>query len=198
MEQKLKERVVGASLLVIAGVIFIPWLLDGREDPNEVNQPLSLPPAGASGGQTRTISLESPSPNDSVTPTPAPREAAAAESSSRTPAPEPAASQAPQPAPSVTRPAPTPTAPPPAPPRTDPAQGWAVQVGSFSSQSNAQRLAERLDGLGYKAFVSRRVVNDRVMYRVRVGPEASREAAAGLAERLRADKQPASVVEHPG
>ena len=71
-------------------------------------------------------------------------------------------------------------------------------MGSFASQANANKLAKQLVDLEYKAFVSRKRLNGRVMYRVRVGPRATREEAAGLAERLKIDRQPVRVVEHPG
>lgn len=197
MEQKLKERVVGAALLVLAGVIFIPWLLDGRERQGRVEQSLELPRAPANSAQTRTIVLDASHP--------AAVESAAAPVTPPVVANPPAdngadARVAAAPAPAVAAQPPEPVPQDRSPPAVsaDPAAGWAVQVGSFSSQSNAQRLAEQLEGLGYKAFVSRKVVNDRVMYRVRVGPEPSRDAAEGLALRLREDRQPASIVEHPG
>ena len=92
------------------------------------------------------------------------------------------------------------TAPPPAP-RTvqpDPTAGWAVQVGSFASQANADRLANTLTALDYKAFVSRKRLEGRVLYRVRVGPKATRDEALELASRLRRDRQAVAVVPHPG
>lgn len=196
MERKLKERLVGASLLVVAGVIVIPWLLDGRVAPPEKTESLTLPRAGSAASTTRKIVLDAGTPQ-SAAPTPpaaAPRDVAPPDPLPATSAPRgdaPPVVQALDSDPPRTRPA--------APPDTsDPAAGWAVQVGSFSSQSNADKLARRLTDLGYKAFVSRKVIDDRVMYRVRVGPQRSRDDAEAIARRLRAEDQPVRIVEHPG
>jgi len=70
MERRLKERVVGAVLLVLAGVIVIPWLLDGRDAPRDVTQPLELPGDSDASMETRVIEL------DAARPAPAPAEPA--------------------------------------------------------------------------------------------------------------------------
>lgn len=79
----------------------------------------------------------------------------------------------------------------------DPLTAWAVQVGSFSSQENAERLSDELSGKGYRAFVTRLNDKDRILYRVRVGPEQDRERAELLARRLKKDGQPTAIVRHP-
>ena len=75
--------------------------------------------------------------------------------------------------------------------------GWAVQVGSFSSEANAERLAAELKERGYPAFVALSLIDGQSMHRVRVGPEPDRGRAETLAERLRRDGQGGKVVEHP-
>lgn len=75
--------------------------------------------------------------------------------------------------------------------------GWAVQVGAFARQENAERLAERLRDKKYKAFVMRNVVDGRVRFRVRVGPVKQRADADLLAAALTEDRQPAKVLQHP-
>ena len=46
MDQGLKERLVGAAVLVAIGVWLIPWVLDGPEEPLETGaRSLQLPPA---------------------------------------------------------------------------------------------------------------------------------------------------------
>jgi cell division septation protein DedD len=61
---------------------------------------------------------------------------------------------------------------------------WWVQVGSFSSRDNAQRVAQKLRDGGYTMDVSRTRQNGKDLYRVRAGPVADREAAAALQARL--------------
>jgi DedD protein len=64
--------------------------------------------------------------------------------------------------------------------RAAPAAGFAVQVGVFSREDNANALRDRLRGAGFSAWVER-VSGENPAWRVRVGPEADRASA----ERLR-------------
>jgi len=66
------------------------------------------------------------------------------------------------------------------------AHEWAVQVGSFGSRENADRLAHSLKLKGYGASVSESSSRGRKWYRVRVGPQRDRAAADAIAARLRA------------
>lgn len=77
-------------------------------------------------------------------------------------------------------------------------QLWAVQVGSFSSRENAQRLASELRGRGLLAFLSQIESDGQILHRVRVGPQASRAEAAEVAAALQASGQGTpAVVPHP-
>jgi len=68
--------------------------------------------------------------------------------------------------------------------------GWVVQVGSFSSQSNAMALRDKLRGNGFNTFVER-VDGSNIVYRVRVGPEIKKAQAqavqAALKEKMTLD-----------
>lgn len=66
-----------------------------------------------------------------------------------------------------------------------PATGWMVQVGSFASRDNAERLSRDLKAKGFAASVSESRGGGRNLYRVRVGPEADRSAAQAVVARLR-------------
>ena len=74
--------------------------------------------------------------------------------------------------------------PPPAPAAAPaPTASWAVQVGSFSSRANADRLSEWCREQGYGAKVLAGQDGGRTLYRVRVGPYASRsDARSAVAE----------------
>lgn len=243
MERAVKERLIGASLLILAAVVIVPWLLDGA-GPNTNNRPvesldLQLPGADRSQNETRTIVLDGTVPGGSgisrgapqiieparnppnnsapdTNPGTADREtpkAAAVDSPPSVNATVPATEPADTPRPAQSAPAPPPevfTQPQPATPKpvtsgtpATPASeapagaAWAVQVGSFALQENAERLSDRLKNKDYSAFVMRNVVDGRVRYRVRVGPMASREEADKRAAELRDDRQPARVVPHP-
>jgi DedD protein len=75
-------------------------------------------------------------------------------------------------------------------------KGWSVQVGSFASRANADRLASRLQSKGFKAFVTQATGSPR-LYRVRVGPQADRPAAQAMATRLKAAGHPGTLVASP-
>ncbi|HEX5458727.1 MAG TPA: SPOR domain-containing protein [Steroidobacteraceae bacterium] len=66
------------------------------------------------------------------------------------------------------------------------AGGWVVQLGSFASRRNANRLAHSLAGKGFHMSVSPAHAGSRVLWRVRAGPAHDRAGAQRLAARLRA------------
>ena len=77
--------------------------------------------------------------------------------------------------------------------------GWAVQLGSFSVQKNALKLRDSLRKKGYASFVEEYTSNGKTSYRVRVGPELTRELASELKKKLKAEtKLDGFVVEFPG
>lgn len=202
MEIRLKERLVGAMVLVLAGVIFIPMVLDGPNADRRVSQSVALPdPASTDARRTVRLDLDAatatgPSVADEpstesgepvvVDPVPAQEQAAAgaplrtADSAMPvTATPEPRASQ-----PTVSE--------------KTPADGaaWTVQAGSFSSDENAETLAAKLRKLGYPAYVSRYNDGKRTHYRVRVGGFPSRDAAQRKAEEIRTKTgEPATPVQ---
>lgn len=62
---------------------------------------------------------------------------------------------------------------------------WVVQIGSFGDRKNAEKEVASLKAKGFPAFVRRFVTaEDKVLYRVRIGPEKDRVRAEKLAERL--------------
>src|SRR5712671_694337 len=73
------------------------------------------------------------------------------------------------------------------------AGSWVVQLGSFASRSNAERLARQVRAGGFNVSVSRASAGRR-LFRVRVGPAHDREAASLLAAKLRAAGHDGSIV----
>lgn len=71
--------------------------------------------------------------------------------------------------------------------RTAAAKEYVVQVGAFSVESNAQKLKQRLNDLGHRAFVDR-----ERLWRVRIGPFATRDEA--LATRLALEERGISAM----
>ena len=57
--------------------------------------------------------------------------------------------------------------------------GWAVQLGAFKSEPEANKLRDRLRNGGVAAFVDRSGTGEGALWRVRAGPYAERSAAEG-------------------
>lgn len=79
-------------------------------------------------------------------------------------------------------------------PASSGAGGWAVQLGSFASRDNAQRLVKQLKAKGFSAFLLDGGGTSGKLYRVRVGPQPDRAGATALAAKLRAAGHKGSVV----
>ena len=69
-----------------------------------------------------------------------------------------------------------------------------MQLGSFTDEANAKRMAQRASTYGYKAEVSSYKKGAQTLYRVRVGPQATKAASDATASALRAHGVEASVV----
>jgi cell division septation protein DedD len=69
-----------------------------------------------------------------------------------------------------------------------------VQLGSFASHDNADKLARQLKAKGFTVYVSPGGSGSSLRYRVRVGPMADRETATQTAAKLRTLGQVASLV----
>ena len=71
---------------------------------------------------------------------------------------------------------------------------FAVQLGSFGSRENADRLVHDMTAKGFSAFVAPITSNGRELFRVRVGPTRDRVQAEALATQLRRIGQTGSIV----
>ncbi|HEX7235995.1 MAG TPA: SPOR domain-containing protein [Gammaproteobacteria bacterium] len=206
MDQGLKERLVGAAVLVAIAVWLIPWVLDGPEGGAETPaSSLQLPSAEEPMPmRTQTLKLgDAPEPHADSAPAPAttpPPQLSGAAAEPLKAAAEPRRDPAPQAETTVAaathaaeHPAQASTA---APPKPEPkAEGdWTVQLGVFEDEANAKRLAQRSATFGYKAEVSSYRSSGRTLYRVRVGPQATRGAADAAASALKAHGVEARVV----
>jgi cell division septation protein DedD len=69
-----------------------------------------------------------------------------------------------------------------------------VQLGSFASHDNADRLLRQLRAQGFAAFVSSGGSGPSLRYRVRIGPMADRGAAVQTVAKLKALGHAASIV----
>ena len=180
MDRGLKERLVGAAVLVAFGVWLVPWVLDGpeRSDRPE-SDALELPaPTVSTPLRTHTITLD----NDLVPPTPASSTLGPGHSAA-TPVRQPARDTATAPAHSSAATA------------AGAEDTWFVQIGSYAEEENARRQADRVSTYGFDARLSTFLASGRSMQRVRIGPQASRESALEVASALSAHGFVARVVQ---
>ena len=84
-----------------------------------------------------------------------------------------------------------------APASESPTGMWAVQLGSFGNQQNAERLASDLRKQGFAAFLSQLTTASGQLHRVRIGPQKDRDSAEAMAERLAKAGHKGQVVPHP-
>jgi DedD protein len=195
-----KERLTGAIILVALIVLLVPELLTG---------PIRMRPARAAAATAATAgsTAHAEPPLRSYTMTlGAPPSAQDTEVTPQAPPQPQPASPSPQsgpqagPPPQAATPDSAPAAPqnslqdtkPPAHPVVEEGRssassaGWVVQLGSFASRQNAERLARSLDRKGFRMSVSPARAGSRVLWRVRAGPARNHAGAVHLAARLRA------------
>jgi DedD protein len=205
MEPRVRERLVGALVLVAIVVLVVPAVLTGRgsardDAPVQPTRREILPAGDGAPVEEEEILVPEPV-----------ADAPATEPAVKAPPPtEPDAERAPPEAASTSPPKPTkpaapaPAAAPPPPASLPPAPGgdaqapaWAVQLGAFSNRSKAEQLVADLRKRGYAAFLLEYRAGGQVLYRVRVGPEQDRERAREIAARLAKDGFEPVVARHP-
>ena len=70
-----------------------------------------------------------------------------------------------------------------------PRDGFAVQLAAFSDDKGANSLVNRLKRTGYPAYIEPLQTSRGRLWRVRVGPYPSRDAAIGVRDKLKAEGQ---------
>jgi DedD protein len=75
-----------------------------------------------------------------------------------------------------------------------PHDGFAVQLAAFADDKGANALAGRLKRAGYAAYTEPLKTSKGTLWRVRVGPYASREAAIAARDRLKIEGQSGIVA----
>jgi len=197
MEKALKERIIGAIVLVAVAVLVVPVFLDGPPAESEmISERVPLPGQGEQKSQTLVLDRDRDDPVPAQAVATPERDDQAVTAA----APKPAAETPPA------QRQPTTTEPESGPDRTiaAPVQSsgsttgmWAVQLGSFSSQDNAEKLAADLRKKGFAAFLSQLSTSSGQLHRVRIGPQKDREAADAMAVRLQKAGHKGKVLPHP-
>jgi DedD protein len=191
MDPALKQRLLGAAVLVALAVIFLPMLLDSPSPPSGEAMRVEIPPPPDRRFETRVVPLDAGQPLAD----PATREAVVL------PAEEPIATlEAEVPAridalsgedTSGAAQPPARTSPPAEPPAVasverqpttrlpaSAAEGrFVVNLGSFGRRENADNLVQRLQAAGVRAQTDQVTVDGRTLSRVRSGPYRTRTEA---------------------
>lgn len=218
MDRRVKERLVGASILVVLIVLIVPELLSGPANgPAAARLPVSAPEPV----RNVTVDLATSKPPEPVV-EPAPAASAQAHGAAENPASAASVGEAASAAgaadpgaansgtaagtgnaesshvpPSVAPPLETSTQPPTSKATVKPAMpghGWTVQLGSFASRANADKLVRQLRAQGFGVYMLSGGSGAAARYRVRVGPLADRNAATQTAAKLRSSGHEGSLV----
>lgn len=198
MDETLKKRLVGATVLVSLVVIFVPMLLEDEPMVESGISETNIPPKPERDFSSRVIPAEDEelaippvSHRPEIVPL-KPPPAAVVEKSAPPAAEEKAAPSAATETAKADPPAQPAAAKPaePAPPVVEPREGltaWVIQVGSFSNRENAENLVEKIRTLKYAAFMEQADVEGKTLFRVKVGPEVDRKLADKLLVKLNKD-----------
>ncbi|MGP4843185.1 SPOR domain-containing protein [Marinobacter sp. 1Y8] len=196
----LKQRIVGALVLVSLAVIFVPMLFDEPHTERQ-SRVIDLPEEPAFPSMDNAASSESPEPDAASGQMPEPDQQAPAytleEGNSEAGGVEPApaiSEPAPETAPAVATPEPSPapaveSEPEPAPEK-DPQYSkvlkgaWLVQLGSFGNADNAKRLRDKVREQGFDAYIQAVDREGASLSRVFSGPFASEDDARSAKTKL--------------
>jgi len=167
MEQTLKQRLIGATILISLAVIFLPMLIGHK--PSEVDQiyiEIPKPPEDLASN-IKVLDEVGSDPVAMVT------ISKTGESIEVLPSIPPAKKTKP----------------------VEGLNAWVVQVGSFSAEANANALTETLKLANFTAYVEQIDNAKKTIYRVKVGPELSRKKADALqALLIKEQNLPKSIV----
>ncbi len=210
MRRRARHRLIGAVVLVLAGVIGFPLLFDTQPRPVAVDIPIEIP------DRNKVKPLpppQLPQASGKVTQAPVPASAPLAPVVTES-KPEPAAAPAPvakaePPAPVESKPEakveskPEPKAAEAAKAKAlqdaksvDASSGgrYVVQVGAFAEKDKARQAQQKLERAGLRNYTNVAETKNGTRIRVRAGPFASRAEADKAAQKIKGLDLPAAVL----
>jgi DedD protein len=199
MDRRVKERLLGASILVAIVVLVVPELLSGPKAGAPPAAPNAITPEPIRNVTVDLATSKAQATSDPEPPSAAPPPTARAPGAEISPGSGAAAATPAAPAALGANRAASARAVPAAPvetPSPSPisAARWAVQLGSFANRANADNLVHQLKAQGLTANVSSGGSGQSLRFRVRMGPFADREAAERTAARLKSLKHDSTLV----
>lgn len=220
LRKRAKQRLIGASILVLVGVIGFPLVFDTQPRPIAVDIPIDIPDRGKAGTTNTAVGAVSAAAAPASAPAPAALAPAAEAPVFVPPVAEPTAPTkpaAPAAAAVASAPAPAAASAPAAPPvraaasaadgdrarallEGKPASAAAaegrfvVQVGAFADPVRAREARQTLEKAGLKTYTQVADTKEGKRIRVRVGPFETRAEAEKAAAKVKTLDLPASVL----
>lgn len=220
LRKRAKQRLIGASILVLVGVIGFPLVFDTQPRPIAVDIPIDIPDRGKAGTTNTAVGAVSAAAAPASAPAPAALAPAAEAPVFVPPVAEPTAPTkpaAPAAAAVASAPAPAAASAPAAPPvraaasaadgdrarallEGKPASAAAaegrfvVQVGAFADPVRAREARQTLEKAGLKTYTQVADTKEGKRIRVRVGPFETRAEADKAAAKVKTLDLPASVL----
>ncbi len=222
MRQRAKHRLLGATVLVLIGVIGFPLLFDKQPRPIAVDTPIDIPDKN----KVLPLALPAPPASSAVVAAATPAPVASAVPMLPTTPTAPAAPASARPSVVITETAeppvkaavkpvkPEPALAPPAlakPTEADKVKAlldgkqteeqptaaagrFVVQVGAFADAARAREVRQKLEHAGLKTYTHVADTKDGKRIRVRVGPFAAKAEAEKAAEKIKKLHLPAALL----
>lgn len=171
LRRRARHRLIGASVLVVLGVIGFPLLFDTQPRPIPADLPIEIP------GKNTARALPAP-----ARPAPSAAQQEARRQAGEAPKPE-------------VRPAIKLDVSPLREPAAEEAKSRSVvQVGAFADPAKAHDIRLKLEKAGFKTYTQIAETKDGQRIRVRVGPFASKEEAEKVSGKIRALDLPTAIL----
>jgi DedD protein len=183
LRRRARHRLIGASVLVVIGVVGFPLLFDTQPRPVSVDIAVDIPDRAVSKplvdvSKSKAKPLETGAaldPKEEVVPDAKPEAKLEAKPEVK---PEPKPESKPE-AKADAKPDTTPSD------AKDTGQRFVVQVGAFTDESKAREVRNKLDKAGFKTYTHVADTKEGPRTRVRVGPFTSRDEADKAARKIK-------------
>lgn len=207
IRRKGRQRLVGAVVLALLAVVFVPMALDPEPRRDRPEPAFAIPPKDAlplAAAPAPSAAIPSPTPPESAPtdakpaeakPTAAPKADAAVPAAAPAPPPARAEVKAVEPKAAEFKPAPKPG--PAAEPATPKLEGFAVQLGAFREDAKLQQARDRLKAARIPHYTERIEAKGGALTRLRAGPFPTREAAEKAAAAMKKAGSEGQVVSLP-
>ena len=203
LRRRARQRLIGATVLVVLAVIGFPILFDTQPRPVSVDIPIDIPDKHKTSPQTAPAAIKSAA---EAAPAPAKADAVTTQSSlehnEEVVTPTSSATKSPAPAVAETSAAkadgPAKSTASDKPASDKPAEAatarFVVQVGAYAEDAKAREVRARLEKAGLKTYTHVAETKDGKRTRVRLGPFATKDEAEKAAARAKTMNLQATIL----